>query len=67
MLDAEIASTSEPEEEAVERSGGRQSWIAEGRDRIVGESGQESVSAVARRHGHIGHSAWRTLPRLAIP
>ena len=55
MLDTDLASTSEPEVrlEAVEVSGRRRSWSAAEKDRIVGEtlSGEESVSAVARRHG----------------
>jgi len=54
MSNIEVSSISEPERlEMVGRGGGRRRWSAEERDRIVGEtlSGEESVSAVARRHG----------------
>lgn len=55
MLDTDVGSTSEPEVrlDAVAGSGRRRSWSAEEKDRIVGEtlSGEESVGAVARRHG----------------
>ncbi len=55
MSDAEGGTISEPEGrlELVEARGGRRSWSAAEKDRIVGEtlSGEESVSAVARRHG----------------
>lgn len=58
MSDTELTSMSEPVE-AVRRfevftgSGRRRSWSAEQKERIVAEtlSGEESVSAVARRHG----------------
>lgn len=55
MSDIALASKSESAGrlEMVEGSGGRRSWSAEAKDRIIGEtlSGEESVSAVARRHG----------------
>jgi len=55
MSNTECGSMSGPEgrQELVEARGRRRSWSAAEKDRIVGEtlSGEESVSAVARRHG----------------
>jgi transposase len=55
MSGTEFSSMSEADGllEVVEPSRRRRSWSAEEKDRIVGEtlSGEESVSAVARRHG----------------
>lgn len=58
MSDTELTSMSEPAEpvrrfEVFTGSGRRRSWSAEQKERIVAEtlSGEESVSAVARRHG----------------
>jgi len=55
MSNAEDSSITEPEgrQDLVEGSGRRRSWSAAEKARIVGEtlSGEESVSAVARRHG----------------
>lgn len=55
MSDTELSSTSASEIglEAAEPGSHRRRWSAEEKARIVGEtlSGEESVSAVARRHG----------------
>ncbi|MGD9879911.1 MAG: transposase [Reyranella sp.] len=58
MSDTELTSISEPAEpvrrfEVFTGSGRRRSWSAEQKEWIVAEtlSGEESVSAVARRHG----------------
>lgn len=55
MSDTELTSMSEPVRrfEVFTGSGRRRSWSAEQKERIVAEtlSGEESVSAVARRHG----------------
>lgn len=73
MSDAEGGSISEPEGrlELVEARGRRRSWSAEEKDRIVGEtlSGEESVSAVARRHGVTAQQlyGWRRRAGLERP
>lgn len=55
MSDTELTPMSEPVRrfEVFTGSGRRRSWSAEQKERIVAEtlSGEESVSAVARRHG----------------
>lgn len=55
MSETELGSMSEAAGrlDVVEYSRRRRSWSAEEKERIVGEtmSGEESVSAVARRHG----------------
>jgi|APThiThiocy_cv2_1041547.scaffolds.fasta_scaffold32232_3 transposase len=58
MSETELTSMSEPGEpvrrfEVFTGSGRRRSWSAEQKERIIAEtlSGEESVSAVARRHG----------------
>ena len=65
MSDTELASMSEPAGrlEVVSDRGRRRSWSTADKERIVGEtlSGEESVGAVARRHGVTAQQlyAWR--------